>query len=337
MYGDIKESDKFKIIDDTLNSPSNKLSLQKLCNIAKVSRSGYYNWVNSADKRIAKDEADLEDFKLILEAFKAYGYRKGVDQIYMYFIHRDPQIVMNKKKIKRIMDKYNLYCKIRKPNYVTMRLKEINVDLTYPYLVEREFRNKGPRMVLLTDITYIIKGDIKCYLSVIKDAYTTEILAHKVSIDFDVEFVIETLEILKEKHGNELTKETIINSDQGSHYKSYRYRDGVNALELKQSMSHKATCWDNAPVESFFGHMKDEIDLTNANTFEDIKKVIDDYIEIYNTKRYQNELCRLSPPSQFYQFIINDYYPSYLQNVFPEEELKLPVWIIKYKKRYKKE
>ena len=85
-------------------------------------------------------------------------------------------------------------------------------------------------------------------------------------------------------------------------------------------------------------------ELTSANSFqksnlrisdiEEIKKIVDEYIEIYNTKRYQNELCRLSP-SQFYQFIINDYYPSYLQNIFPEEELKLPGWIIKYKKKYK--
>ena len=79
--------------------------------------------------------------------------------------------------------------------------------------------------------------------------------------------------------------------------------------------------------------MKDEIDLTRVNNFDDLKIIIDAYIDTYNNRRYQNELCKLSP-SQFYEFIVHDYYPSYLENIFPEEKVKLPGWIIKFKNKY---
>lgn len=334
MFGDLRASEIFKIIDETLSQPDNKLSLKKLCEIAGVSYSGYYNWINNSDKRKAKDKEDDANFSLILEAYKADNCKKGIEQIHNYFLHRTPQIIMNKKKIQRLVTKYRLKCNVRKPNYVTMQLKEISANLTYPYLVEREFKDRGPRAVLLTDITYIIIDGVHYYLSVIKDSYTNEILSHVVSESFGVEFVIETLKILKEKHYSELSNNTVINSDRGSHYKSYRYQDSVEELGIKISMSHKATCWDNAPIESFFGHMKDEIDLTRVKTFVELKEVIDHYIDYYNNRRYQTILCRLSP-NQFYQFIVNDYYPSYLENIYPEKNLKLPSWIYKYKHKYK--
>lgn len=73
-------------------------------------------------------------------------------------------------------------------------------------------------------------------------------------------------------------------------------------------MSRKANCWDNAPQESFHGHMKDEIDLSNCNTIEDVKKVIDDYIDYYNNDRYQWNLAKLSP-SEYYKYTMTGDYP----------------------------
>ena len=90
MFSDFSEKEKFKIIDETLKSPDNKLSIKKLCDIANVSRSGFYNWQNSSDKRELQEKADIADFSLILEAYKADNYKKGMDQIYLYFLHRKP-------------------------------------------------------------------------------------------------------------------------------------------------------------------------------------------------------------------------------------------------------
>ena len=73
-------------------------------------------------------------------------------------------------------------------------------------------------------------------------------------------------------------------------------------------MSRKANCWDNAPQESFFGHMKDEIDILNCSTHEEICEVVEDWIEYYNNERYQWDLAKLSP-SAFYKYTITGKYP----------------------------
>ena len=175
-------------------------------------------------------------------------------------------------------------------------------------LLERKFREYGPRYVLLTDITYLFYGrGNKAYLSSIKDAYTKEILAHVVSSNMKEDFVLETINILMNNHKHELKTDALIHSDQGIHYKAYTFKELLNNSQLRQSMSRKANCWDNAPQESFHGHMKDEIDLSNCNTIEDVKKVIDDYIDYYNNDRYQWNLAKLSP-SEYYKYtMIGDY------------------------------
>ena len=81
-----------------------------------------------------------------------------------------------------------------------------------------------------------------------------------------------------EKHGISLQTETIIHSDQGCHYTSYKFINIVHDKNLRQSMSRRGNCWDNAPQESFFGHMKDHIKpkLTECITFADVQVIVDD-------------------------------------------------------------
>ena len=163
-------------------------------------------------------------------------------------------------------------------------------------------------MVLLTDITYIPYNNTRCYLSVILDAFTKEVLSYVLSVSLEVDFVLETVNILVEKHGVSLTTETLVHSDQGCHYTSYSFIQILKDKQLRQSMSRKGNCWDNAPQESFFGHMKDEIDLSNCKTFNDVKIIIDDWIEYYNNDRYQWELAKLSP-AEYYKYIKTGEYP----------------------------
>ena len=105
---------KFEIIKATTERDHNLLSINKMCDIAGVSRSGYYNWLNSADKRKQREDKDTADFELILEAYRFRGYKKGARSIYMRLLHQD--IVMNLKKIRRLMKKYGLKCPIRGAN-----------------------------------------------------------------------------------------------------------------------------------------------------------------------------------------------------------------------------
>ena len=246
-------NNKFEIIHETIQKSNNQLSVKMLCEIAGVSRSGYYNWVNAEETRLKKEEQDRVDFELVLLAYKHRGYDKGAKGIYMQLIHMDPPVIMNVKKIRRLMKKYGLICGIRKANPYRKMAKAIKTNNVAANLVKREFEKYGPRKVLLTDITYIPYSGKFCYLSTILDAFTKQILSYVLSESLEVDFVLETVNMMVEKHGISLSTETIIHSDQGCHYTSCSFIQLVKDKGLRQSMSRRGKCWDNAPQESFFG------------------------------------------------------------------------------------
>ena len=301
---------KFEIIHETINKANNTLSVKMLCEIAGVSRSGYYNWVNSADKRDEKEEQDRADFELVLEAYSFRGYDKGAQGIYMRLLHMDPPVVMNVKKIRRLMKKYGLVCSIRKANPYRRMASAIKTNSIAENLVKREFEKYGPRMILLTDITYIPFGGRFCYLSTILDAFTKQVLSYVLSESLEVDFVLETVNKMVEKHGVSLTTETIIHSDQGCHYTSCSFIQLVKDKGLRQSMSRRGNCWDNAPQESFFGRMKDHIGekLKDCTKYCEVVAIIDDWMDYYNNDRYQWELAKLSP-NEYYEYVTTGIYP----------------------------
>lgn len=301
-------SHKFEVIHQTILDQNNILSKSYLCEIAGVSRSGYYRWLNAAAVRQAKEVKDQRDFNIILEAYAFRGYDKGARGIYMRLLHLKPPIVMNIKKIRRLMKKYQLLCPIRKANPYRRMAKAMKTNQYASNLLERQFTTHGPRQVLLTDITYIPYNGVYCYLSTILDAYTRQVLAYVLSESFEIDFVLETVQILISNHGIALNTETMIHSDQGTHYTSVKFIRIVTDSNLRRSMSRRGNCWDNAPQESFFGHMKDEIDLSSCISFTDVKLVIDDWINYYNQDRYQWQLAKLSP-NEYYEYIKSGTYP----------------------------
>ena len=142
---------------------NNQMTVTELCAIAHVSRSGYYRWVDAAPLREEREKADQANFELILWAYQKRGYTKGARGIYMCLLHREPAVIMNLKKIRRLMDKYGLMCPIRKANPYRRMAKALQTSHVAQYLLDRKFREFGPRMVLLTDITYIPYGSTFAY------------------------------------------------------------------------------------------------------------------------------------------------------------------------------
>lgn len=300
---------KYKIINEMVKRENNMLNVTWLCDAAGVSRSGYYHYLKTQDLRLQREENDQQDFLIILEAYQFRGYNKGARGIYMRLLHMSPPVHMNIKKIRRLMKKYSLLCPIRKANPYRRMAKAMSSTYVAPNLLNREFETQGPRKVLLTDITYIINGKAPyCYMSTIIDACTKELLAWVLNKSLEIDFVLETVNQLIDNHGISLTSETLIHSDQGSHYKSIKFIQLVKDSELRQSMSRRANCWDNAPQESFFGHMKDEIDISCCETFDEIQKVITSWTDYYNNERYQWNLARLAP-TEYYQYLITGVYP----------------------------
>ena len=298
----------FAIIHESLNSKEQVLNISMLCEIAGVSSSGYYRWVKAENIRKLREEQDHKDFQLILDAYNYRGYKKGVRSIHMRLLHTG--VNMNLKKIRRLMRKYNLNCPIRKANPYRRMAKALKSSNVAPNLLNREFEAHGARMVLLTDITYMRFKDGFLYLSTILDAFTKEALAHVLSENLEEDFVLQTVMQMKENYGVALTAETMIHSDQGCHYTCIQFIALVKDSGLRQSMSRKGNCWDNAPQESFYGHMKDELadKMATWQTFEDAKRDVDDWFDYYNNERYQWQLAKLSP-SQYYQYVTTGEYP----------------------------
>lgn len=300
----------FETIHHTIQQSANSLSVKDLCSIAGVSRSGYYAWLKAAPAREIQEEKDRRDFDLVLAAYKLHGYAKGARSIHMTLLHMDPPVVMNLKKIRRLMDKFQLSCPYRGPNPYKRMAKAIRTGNVADNLLQRQFGCYGPRIVLLTDITYLPYNGTFAYLSTILDAFTKEILSYVLSESLEVDFVLETVSRLIADHGISLHAETILHSDQGCHYTSRSFINILYDKKLRQSMSRRGCCWDNAPQESFFGHMKDHIKsrLAECVAFAEVRHIVDDYMDYYNNRRFQWGLAKLAP-KEFYKFVTTGEYP----------------------------
>lgn len=268
-----------------------------LCQIVKVSRSGYYNYFSSKsqDYRSIRDKEDELIRDNIMKAYNFKGRKKGARQIKMTLEGRFG-IVYNLKRIRRVMKKYDIVCPIRKANPYRRMMKATQEHKVLPNILERSFKQQIPGKVLLTDITYLFYGNSKkAYLSTIKDASTNEILAYNLSDSLKLDIALDTLHKLKNNRNVKLTKDAFIHSDQGFHYTSPAFRKLVKKYKLGQSMSRRGNCWDNAPQESFFGHFKDEAYIKPCKTLEELKKEIKKYMIYYNNYRYQWNLKKMTP------------------------------------------
>lgn len=221
---------KFEVIHETLKEKDNMLNVSLLCDIAGVSRSGYYRWIKAVDSRNEREMRDREDFELILAAYKHRGYGKEARGIYMRLLRLEQPVVMNLKKIRRLMEKFHLHCPIRKANPYRRMAKAMKTDRVAGNLLNREFTQHGPRKVLLTDITYIPYDGKFCYLSTIMDAYTRQVLSYELSDSLEVDIVLKTVKKLVKAHSISLNAETLIHSDQGCHYTSLSFRRLVKDL-----------------------------------------------------------------------------------------------------------
>lgn len=206
---------------------------------------------------------------------------------------KERDILMNHKKIKRIMRKYQLFTKVRRINPYKMIMKKTQEHRTLPNILNRDFHQTTPSTVFCTDITYIPFNRRMVYLSVIKDVASHEAVAWKVSPHLTMPLATDTVAHMKARLPS--CKDILIHSDQGVHYTHPSYQVMIRGLGMVQSMSRKGNCLDNAPIESFFGHFKDEIDYKDCKTFGELTTKIDKYMDYYNNERHQWSLKKMTP------------------------------------------
>ena len=293
---ELTKKEKFGLIKEITDRPQS-LSVAKACELMEVSTSGYYaHW---ASKKMEKDSLksgiELLWRNLVIEGMKYKKVEKGSRALVMYFKNH-LWVRVNRKKIQRIMRKFGLMCKIRRANPYKRLAKATQEHRIIPNLLERNFTQGQPRKVLLTDITYLPgKNGFMGYLSTILDGETKEILAYSVSDRIKLDIALETVNDLMTKHSHSLPEDCLIHSDQGSHYTSPTFQKLVMECGIAQSMSRRGNCWDNAPQESWFGHLKDEIHYHDCESLAELKLIIDEYIHYYNRERAQWHLKKLTP------------------------------------------
>lgn len=268
-----------------------KYSISEMCRFFKVSRSGYYDFVN----RLDIPAKDLPLAELIrecqLETKQTYGYRRVNIWLERHGVHRNPQTVL------RVMRKYNLLSAIRRRKY-----RNYSQALhKYPNLLNRDFHAERPNQKWVTDISYIHTSQGVLYLSVIRDLYDNSIVSYKTGTTQNVDLVLSTIREAKKKEM--VTGELQLHSDQGFQYTSNQYFNLTKDYHITQSMSRRGNPYDNALAENFFSILKTEcIYRVKLKTFDDARQLIDEYIYFYNHQRIQSK-TKLTPIEFRNQFV----------------------------------
>ena len=268
------------------------IRVRKLLTEIRISKSGFYSFNEN------KEEFDYRDFKIVKKYFNEGKEKLGIRQLKM-IIERKEGLIFNEKKIARIKRRYGLETKIRRKNKYKAFKKKQQEHETCANLLDRQFKQTRPDKVYSTDITQInYNGSKKAYIAAVKDLCTNEIVGKSVSNRIDINLSNSAIDkALKRLSPSEKT-ELMIHSDQGFHFTHFSYRNKLAKNKINQSMSRKGNCIDNAPIESFFGHLKDLLDLSSCENIEDVEKEVTKQINYYNHRRPQLGLKKM-PPSEY--------------------------------------
>ena len=208
----------------------------------------------------------------------------------MALVLRNEQgLCISGKTVLRLMREEGLSCGIRRRRYSSYKGE---LGKIADNVLNRDFSADAPMRKLATDVTEFGQPWGKAYLSPVMDLYNNEIVAWSVSERPGMAQVREMLEMLAPR----LEGPALLHSDQGWQYQQRSYRLKLAELGITQSMSRKANCLDNACMEGFFGHMKDEFYRGRRfDSFETFKAELDAYIVYWNTRRYQACLKGMTP------------------------------------------
>jgi transposase InsO family protein len=260
-----------------------------LCRVFDVSKSGYHAFVSRPPSKRAQENARLE---VTIHAAhqrtrQTYGPERLQDEL------KDDGFKAGVARIKRLRKKLGIRCKqVRKFKATTNSNHKLPVAQN---LLDQKFVTSRPNEVWVTDITYVETGEGWLYLAGIKDLHTCELvghaMGHRMTTALTGRALFKAVTARRPKPG------LIHHSDRGVQYCAKDYQGLLQQFGMKASMSRKGNCYDNAPMESFWGTLKNE--LVHHRRYETRAQAtaeITEYIEIfYNRQRRHSRLGNLSP------------------------------------------
>jgi putative transposase len=254
--------------------------VKAMCEFFGVSRAAYYEWL----KHLPEPDPDRERLEWVQEAYekshKTYGYRRIT-----FWLRKHKDIRINPKAVLRLMNKLNIRSIARKRK-ISKKLAELDIYHRYDNVLNREFMAARPNRKWVTDVTFLLTQQGWAYLSTIKDLFDGFIVAHQLGMENSISLVLNTLK--QAKQTQKVTDGLILHSDQGTPYTSQAYFVLTREYTITPSMSRRGNCWDNAPIENFFSHFKEEAWRHFPNpTFDQAQHIVNDYIAFYNYERIQ--------------------------------------------------
>ncbi len=264
-------------------------SVDMLCRVLEVSRSGYYAWKGREPSAHSKKDAQLA----VEVAAVHEGSRRtyGSPRVHAELQARGQQV--SRKRVARLMHENDLRARRKRRFRVTTNSKHAHP--VAPNLVERQFEVTAPNLVWVTDITYVWTRQGWLYLAVILDLFARRVVGWSCGDSLEGELTLRALEMALRTRRP--AGRLIHHSDRGSQYASDEYRKRLAAAGMTCSMSRKGDCWDNAVAESFFATLKAElVDEAAFITRDQATSSIADYIEsFYNLQRRHSHNGYLSP------------------------------------------
>ena len=260
-----------------------KLSL--LLEVAELPRSTYYYYI----KHMKDEDKYSEIRKQITDIFHENKGRYGYRRITMEMHNRG--YVINHKTVLRLMNEEKIKCMVRIKKY---RSYKGEVGKVAPNLLERDFSTSAPNEKWVTDVTEFSLFGRKRYLSPILDLHSSYLVSYTISEHPALSLVLnmarQALSVLP--RGAEL----ILHSDQGWQYQHKQYQKLLKDHGIKQSMSRKGNCLDNAVIENFFGLVKSELlYMKEFDSMDQFKAELIEYLDYYNNRRIKAKLKGLPP------------------------------------------
>lgn len=261
-----------------------------LCAVMRVSRSGFYDYLNRDTSENNKGSGEAALINRIKEIFAEYRASCGSRRMVKHLLNEGYQI--GRYKVRRIMRQLGLIAKT--PTRFKLTTDSKHSLPVAANVLDRKFDVESPNSVWTADISYVWTFEGWLYLAVVMDLHSRQIVGWAMNERMKTQLVLDALAMAYWKR--KPSKGLLHHSDRGSQYASHDYQKQLMNYGMIPSMSRKGNCWDNAPTERFFRSLKSER-LTGLRFFtrNEAKNEILDYITFYNSIRLHSTLGYLTP------------------------------------------
>ena len=261
-----------------------------MCKILRISRSGFYAWVDRPESDRARENRKLTE--LIRNVFDDSREIYGAPRVFRALRYRG--VLCGRHRVARLMRVEGLRSKTRRRFRVKTTDSEHSLPIA-PDRIDRDFRAKAPNQVWVSDMTYIQTGEGWLYLAVTMDLFSRRVVGWSMAPSMHSQIVVDALAMAIDQRSP--ASGLIHHSDRGSQYASDLFRTLLAKHGVVPSMSRKGNCYDNAAMESFFHSLKTElVKHEHYRTHEQAKASLFDYIEIfYNRQRLHSTIGYMTP------------------------------------------